>query len=156
MTKRTTIDSFAAEITKGLKEYSKLTEESLKGAVVEVSNEVRDKIKEGSPKKSGDYEKSWKVTKERETAHSIQTVVHSKNRYQLAHLLEFGHAKKNGGRTKAIPHIEPATRDISEKVLEKIKRDLSWRVDINKNINKYVIIFLKKLIKNIAFILCMC
>ena len=46
MTKRTTIDSLAAEITKGLKEYSKLTEESLKGAVVEVSNEVRDKIKE--------------------------------------------------------------------------------------------------------------
>ena len=42
MTKRTTIDSLAAEITKGLKEYSKLTEESLKGAVVEVSNEVRD------------------------------------------------------------------------------------------------------------------
>ena len=110
MTKRITIDSLAAEITKGLKEYSKLTEESLKGAVV---------------KKSGDYEKSWKVTKERETAHSIQTVVHSKNRYQLAHLLEFGHAKKNGGRTKAIPHIEPATRDISEKVLERIKRDLS-------------------------------
>lgn len=125
MTKRTTIDSLAAEITKGLKEYSKLTEESLKGAVVEVSNEVRDKIKEGSPQKSGDYEKSWKVTKERETAHSIQTVVHSKNRYQLAHLLEFGHAKKNGGRTKAIPHIEPATKDISEKVLERIKRDLS-------------------------------
>ena len=46
MTKRATIDSLAAEITKGLKEYSKLTEESLKGAVVEVSNEVRDKIKE--------------------------------------------------------------------------------------------------------------
>jgi len=46
MPKRTTIDSLAAEITKGLKEYSKLTEESLKGAVVEVSNEVRDKIKE--------------------------------------------------------------------------------------------------------------
>ena len=121
MTKRTTIDSLAAEITKGLKEYSKLTEESLKGAVVEVSNEVRDKIKEGSPKKSGDYEKSWKVTKERETAHSIQTVVHSKNRYQLAHLLEFGHIKRNGGRTKAYPHLRPAELNAIQKFTERIK-----------------------------------
>ena len=121
MTKRTTIDSLAAEITKGLKEYSKLTEESLKGAVVEVSNEVRDKIKEGSPKKSGDYEKSWKVTKERETAHSIQTVVHSKNRYKLAHLLEFGHIKRNGGRTKAYPHLRPAELNAIQKFTERIK-----------------------------------
>ena len=121
MTKRTTIDSLAAEITKGLKEYSKLTEESLKGAVVEVSNEVRDKIKEGAPKKSGDYEKSWKVTKERETAHSIQTVVHSKNRYQLAHLLEFGHIKRNGGRTKAYPHLRPAELNAIQKFTERIK-----------------------------------
>lgn len=124
MTKKSSIDSLASEITEGLKEFAKVTEESLKKAVVDVSNEVRDKIKEGAPVKGGDYQKSWKVTKERETAHSIKTVIHSKNRYQLAHLLEFGHAKKNGGRTKAIPHIEPAVSNLNEKVLERLKRDL--------------------------------
>lgn len=125
MPKSTKIDSLAREITKGLKEYATLTEKSLKKAVLDVSKDVKEKIIEGAPEKSGKYKQSWKVTKERETANSIQTVIHSKDRYQLAHLLEFGHAKKNGGRTKAIPHIEPATRDLSDQVLQRIERDIT-------------------------------
>lgn len=35
--------------------------------------------------------KSWTVKTTKETANSLEVTVHSKNRYQLAHLLEFGH-----------------------------------------------------------------
>ena len=41
-----------------------------------------------APKDTGDYAKSWTVKKTKETSSSLTLTVHSKNRYQLAHLLE--------------------------------------------------------------------
>ena len=58
-----------------------------------------------------------------ETSDSIQIVVHSK-RYQLTHLLEFGHAKRGGGRTRAFPHIAPVEQAGIEQLTRDIERDL--------------------------------
>jgi hypothetical protein len=51
-------------------------------------------------------------------------VVHSKNRYQLTHLLENGHAKRGGGRVRAIPHIGPAEEIGIRELEERIERAL--------------------------------
>lgn len=51
-------------------------------------------------------------------------VVHSRNRYQLAHLLEYGHAKRGGGRVSAKPHIAAAEQKGVEKLEKSIEKAL--------------------------------
>lgn len=47
------------------------------------------------------------------------------NRYQLAHLLEFGHAKRGGGRVAGKAHIAPAEESGARLLEQEIKRSLS-------------------------------
>ena len=122
MGKTVKIDYLAEEVMKGLTEYSKLATADMKKAVKKAGNDVRKEIQSTAPKETGAYAKSWAVKTTRESAEKLEVTVHSKNRYQLAHLLEFGHAKRGGGRTKAQPHIAPAEENginALEKAIEK-------------------------------------
>ena len=104
----TSIDAMADEIMKGLTEYADLADKSMKKAVRKTAKSVKDEISANAPKRTGAYSKSWTAKKTGENSHSLEMTVHSKNRYQLAHLLEKGHAKRGGGRVPGKPHIAPA------------------------------------------------
>ena len=116
MAQKIKIDQLTAAVNKELEEYAALSAQTLKAAVTRAGNSVKETIKATAPKESGRYAKSWRTKKTTETATKIQVTVYSPSRYQLAHLLEHGHAKRNGGRVKAIPHIAPA-EDAAEKQL---------------------------------------
>ena len=118
------IDELADTVMKGLKEYAQLAADDLKEDVKKAGKTVKQQIESTAPRKTGKYAKSWTVKKTQETSDSIQVVVHSKNRYQLAHLLEHGHAKRGGGRTRAFPHIAPAEQAGTEQLIKDIERDL--------------------------------
>ena len=102
----TSIDDLADEIIAGLEEYASLADDVMKKAVHKTANTVRKDISANAPVDTGRYTKSWAAKKISENSHSLQMTVHSKNRYQLAHLLEKGHAKRGGGRVSARPHIQ--------------------------------------------------
>ena len=119
-----TVDNLAAEIMKGLTEYKNLATADMKTAVRKAGKSVKKDIQANAPKKTGAYSKSWTVKTTKETSESLELTVHSPKKYQLAHLLEKGHAKRGGGRTKAIPHIAPAEEKAVKDLEADIKRAL--------------------------------
>ena len=124
MARNVSAGSLADAIMDSLREYSGLAADEMKEAVREAGNTVRDEIREKAPKDTGIYAKSWTVKKQRETSSSLSLTVHSRNRYQLAHLLEFGHAKRGGGRVSAKPHIADAEAAGIRQLEEDIRKAL--------------------------------
>ncbi len=103
--KRVSIDEMGNAIQKEFEEYVELTADEAKKIVSKVAEDVKEKIQEGAPVDTGAYKKSWNITQTKNSAFGAEYTVHSKTRYRLTHLLEYGHAKRGGGRGKAIPHI---------------------------------------------------
>ena len=118
------VDQLANVIMQGLTDYADAQSEMVKQSVKDVSKEVKKEISANAPKRTGAYKKSWATKKTKETSNSLTMTVHSKNRYQIAHLLEHGHAKRGGGRVASIPHIAPAEEHGATLLQQKIERGL--------------------------------
>ena len=104
-------------VTEELDIYASEVADTVKKTVTAVAKETVKVVKEKSPSASGAYKKSWAQKKTYDNAGSIQITVYNRKHYQLTHLLENGHAKTNGGRTRAFPHIAPA-EEFAERELE--------------------------------------
>lgn len=124
MSRRVSVDGMADAIMEELTKYSDLAADELKSAVKSTAQSVRKDIQASAPSSTGRYKKSWSVKNVKETSESIDLVVHSRDRYQLAHLLEHGHAKRGGGRVAARPHIAPAEQAGNEKLVKAIEQKL--------------------------------
>ena len=125
MGKKVSIDQLADAVNEQLQEYNKLSAEVVKTAVTKAGNAVKKDIGANAPRKSGRYAKSWRTKKTKETSTELQVTVYSPTRYMLAHLLEHGHAKRGGGRVRAIPHIASAEEAAEEALMKDIERGLT-------------------------------
>ena len=123
--RRETVDQMADAVMDGLLEYAELATDVMKDCVKRAGNTVKKETQGNAPVKSKRYQKSWAVKKQKESSNALEVVVHSRNRYQLTHLLEKGHAKRGGGRVRAIPHIAPAEEKGIRELEEGIRRGLS-------------------------------
>ncbi|MCQ4833650.1 HK97 gp10 family phage protein [[Clostridium] symbiosum] len=124
--RRVSVDGMAETIAQSMGEYADLSNEVMKRSVTEVSRSVKKDIQANAPVRTGKYKKSWAAKKVQEDANSLTMAVHSRDRYQIAHLLEHGHVKRGGGRVQAIPHIAPAEQRGAEELMEKMERGLSY------------------------------
>ena len=121
MGRKIQIDQLAEAVNEQLEEYNKLSAEVVKTAVTKAGNAVKKDIGANAPLKTGRYAKSWRTKKTKESSTELEVTVYSPSRYMLAHL---GHAKRNGGRVRAIPHIAPAEEAAEEQLMADIERGL--------------------------------
>lgn len=118
------IDGLTAAIMEGLTEYADLATDKMKSAVKKSAKTVKDEINSSAPVRTGKYAKSWKTKTTKESSNALEMTVYSPSKYMLAHLLENGHAKRGGGRVRAIPHIAPAEQRGIEELEREIERAL--------------------------------
>ena len=117
-------EQFADAVNKILQDYGDEARETMEEIVTATAKESAKKMKSsGSFGGKGTYKKGWKAKIEKSRL-SVEAVVYNPKQYYLTHLLEFGHAKQNGGRTRAFTHIEPVNDWTQEEVVSKLEEKL--------------------------------
>ena len=114
------LENYVEDIQEDVEEATDIVTKEAKEELIQTSPKsgvARDtKYYEGWALKNGTKNKNYRYTR----------VIWNKTNYQLTHLLEFGHATKNGGRTKAQPHIRPVEQkynvEFVDLVNERIRR----------------------------------
>ena len=107
-----------------LAEYSVDVSKAAETAITAVTKEATKKLKQSAPRRTGKYAKGW-TSKVDKGFMTVEAVVYGKTgTYQLAHLLENGHAKRGGGRTAPVVHIAPVEEWAVSEVQKRIKEQL--------------------------------
>lgn len=122
-------------IMKYLEDYSGEVVQITEKVVVEVAKESVKKLKKESPRREGatkhQYAKGWTYKLDKGRLRTGAIIYGKKGTYNLAHLLEFGHALRSGGRevgnTRAIEHIRPVEQWAIKEFENRLIRELDGR-----------------------------
>lgn len=120
MAKKVEIGKIDSAIMEALKKYG----DDIQGNLDVITRSVAQggtkalKEKSGILFKGEEYKKGWKVQLNK-TRLGVSATIYNKHP-GLPHLLEHGHAKRNGGRVAGRPHIEPVEKELIEKYKKEI------------------------------------
>lgn len=114
----------ASSISSILEDYKGDVDKIVGEAITDVAKATVKTMKTaGTFGGTGKFKKSWSVRIEKKRLYTDATVYNKKP--GLTHLLEFGHAKQNGGRTKAFDFIAPVNDKVQTDVIERIEEKLN-------------------------------
>lgn len=115
------------ELLEAMTQYTDEVKEEIDQIINDVAKEAKSDVRGGSPIRTGAYRKSWAVSFDKKGSGNSGFTVYAKApHYRLTHLLEDGHKTKNGGKTKAQPHIRQvqdwADKEALKRIEEAIKK----------------------------------
>ena len=113
---------FTIQLEQQLTLYTREVQDKVKSILDEETKKALQEIKDKSPKRKGKYSKGWRIKKEFETANSVGYTIHNSTDYQLSHLLEYGHANRDGSRTAGKSHIQPAEETAVKNIEKRIEK----------------------------------
>lgn len=120
------VDDLTRLIVSELEEYTKDIDESMQKEIDDLAKEVKKDLESNSnvPELTGDYKRGFYIKKNAQGMGYKRVTVANK-KYQLTHLLEYGHVLVNGGRARAFEHWKSAQEiadTLPERMEEVIKR----------------------------------
>lgn len=115
------IEGFSEALANELRTYTKEVIEKINETGAKIARDGAKKLRQTSPKKTKEYSKGWSVKKQEVYGKPTTYIIHNKKKPGLAHLLEKGHAKRGGGRTKPIEHIKPVEEEVIEQYTQAVE-----------------------------------
>lgn len=120
------MDSLTVQLNRIINEYNEHVQDVADNAVKDISKEAVQRLRNSSPKKTGDYAQGWAVKHVR--GRQLSVVVYNRKAPGLTHLLENGHrivnAKGEWGRVNGIKHIKPVEEWAYNELQVQIEREL--------------------------------
>ena len=124
------VDAFADEIVKTLREYRNAVNVDVEKIANKVGKDAVKRVKENAEAAgiggTGEYVKSItsKKLKSASALYSGRVIYAEAPHYRLTHLLEYGHATVNGGRTRAFPHWSEAEKAAAQQFERELKGEI--------------------------------
>ena len=127
------VNKLADAIASELSSYSDKLDGEIESIVDQVAGEVNEAIKNHITfnQRTGKYVRSFRIKKlygEQKYNHSRIWYVAAPH-YRLTHLLENGHALRNGGRARAFPHIIFGEKLAQERMTELCEKAVTDAAD---------------------------
>ena len=115
------IDQLADAIAQAVREYTEPVIEAIGEEVKSTADKILKEVKATAPIRTGEYAKGFGKS-DKSLPGNRRYVVWNRKHYRRVHLLEFGHAKRNGGRVDGIPHLRPAHDKFADEMVDNIKK----------------------------------
>lgn len=123
---RSTVDTLVSDINKILDEYVDNAGHLTAEAVKKVSKKGVEALKTNSKTNfggTGKYASGW-TSKVEDSRMGARATLYNSKVPGLPHLLENGHAKRNGGRIDGKVHIKPVEDEIEKALTQELERKL--------------------------------